>query len=444
MDKVWETKALVKMKNSAEAKRLLDRLAVICAPVMGRRGWRVKCLKEFFPSNAGLLGMNVNRGVSIFIRLRPAHDKDTFLPWSDMLGTMVHELTHMAVGSHSAEFYKLMDMVHDEVDKDAGPAGTEKKSISGAIFMTNSNRLGGSESVSRENVSKAASDAALRRRKNSALSASSGQRLGGIVQPLDLLTACDRRQLAADAAERRQKDDLWCNESTVYENYDDEEFYKSDEQLNNSVGERKFESSNPKEENDQNWKCRNCDTINRRQETKCVFCRTSNNPIDHLRLPLDERDIKENISNGSGSVRRRAFGCNCSAPHSSSSTAAVTATGLHQPHFFNPCFTSAGSNDLHSNTSGRSGKRVKPNNTELFVSKEGLSRDGLIDILPNRRSNCKSSSSFSNLAVIDLVDSSSDNETTRGSRGSRSKVQDLGNDSDDVVILDNSHNKFTR
>jgi WLM domain len=435
MDKVWETKALAKMKNNAEAKRLLDRLAVICAPVMGRRGWRVKCLKEFFPSNAGLLGMNVNRGVSIFIRLRPAHDKDSFLPWSDVLGTMVHELTHMAVGSHSAEFYKLMDLVHDEVDKDAGPAGTEKKSISGAIFMTKSNRLGGSESVSRENVSKAASDAALKRSKYSVLSASSGQRLGGIVQPLDLLTASGRRQLAADAAERRQKDDLWCNESTVYENYDDEEFCRSDEQLVDSVGEGTFESLYRKEENDQNWKCRNCDTINRFEETKCVFCRTSNNPMDDLKLTLDERDVKENISNGSASVRRRAFGCNCSAAHSTSSAAAAAAAiGQHQPHFCKPCTASSSSIDGHSDTAGRSGKRVKPNNPELFMSKEGLSRDGVIDVLPKRSSNYTSSSCYSSRAVIDLVDSSSDNETTRRSGGSRSRDQDVGNDSDDVII----------
>lgn len=434
MNNVWETKALVKMKDSAEAKRLLDRLAVICAPVMGRRGWRVKCLKEFYPSNAGLLGMNVNRGVSIFIRLRPAHDKDSFLPWSDMLGTMVHELTHMAVGSHSAEFYKLMDMVHDEVDKDAGPAGTEKKSVSEAIFMTKSHRLGGSESVPREKISKAASDAALKRGKYSALTASSGQRLGGIEKPFDLLSASDRRQLAADAAERRQKDDLWCNESTAYENYDGEEFYGSDEQLKDSAVDRTFESKNLKEESNQNWKCRNCETKNRPEMTKCDFCGTSSNPMDGLRLPRDEGDIKENVSNVNASTRRRVFECNCSAPHSSSSSAAAAAAGLHQPHFCNPCSASASNIDGFSDTTGRSGKRVKRNNSELFVSKEALAQNDILDVLPKRSDHYKSSYSYSNQAIIDLVDSSSDSETTRGLNRSRSRDQDLGNDSDDVII----------
>ena len=31
---------------------------------------------------------------------------------------MVHELTHMVEGSHSSRFYKLMDELHDEVDRD--------------------------------------------------------------------------------------------------------------------------------------------------------------------------------------------------------------------------------------------------------------------------------------------------------------------------------------
>lgn len=440
MNNVWETKALAKMKNSAGAKSLLDRLAVICAPVMARRGWRVKCLKEFYPSNAGLLGMNVNRGVSIFIRLRPAFDKDTFLPWSDVLGTMVHELTHMAVGSHSAEFYKLMDMVHDEVDKDAGSAGTEKKSLSGAIFMTKSNRLGGSESISRENSSKAASDAALKRSKYSVLTASSGQRLGGVALPLDLLSASGRRQLAADAAERRQKDDLWCNESIVYENYDDEEFYMPDEQLTNSGGERKSGSRNLKEKNDRKWKCRNCDEINRCEDIKCVFCRTSCHPIDGLKAPRDERDMKENVSNGIANTRLRVFGCNCPAPHSSSSAAAARPTELHQPHFCNPCSASASCIDSNSNTAGKSRKRVRPNDSELLVNNEALSRDGVLDVLPKRSNKYTSSSGDSHQTVIDLVDSSSDNETAPALNRSRSRGkdrdrgQDLGNDSDDVVI----------
>jgi hypothetical protein len=94
--KVWETKALVKMNKKDEAKRLLDRLASICAPVMARRSWRVKCLKEFYPKTSGLLGMNVNRGSSIMIRLRLGLElesvvKFVFLP-SKTLPSIIPEI----------------------------------------------------------------------------------------------------------------------------------------------------------------------------------------------------------------------------------------------------------------------------------------------------------------------------------------------------------------
>ena len=39
----------------------------------------------------GLLGMNVNRGQKILIRLRQPSDKTSFFPWEHLLGTMLHE-----------------------------------------------------------------------------------------------------------------------------------------------------------------------------------------------------------------------------------------------------------------------------------------------------------------------------------------------------------------
>lgn len=45
-----------------EAMALLQRLAKDCAPIMTRRGWTVSHLKEFYPKDDGLLGLNVNRG----------------------------------------------------------------------------------------------------------------------------------------------------------------------------------------------------------------------------------------------------------------------------------------------------------------------------------------------------------------------------------------------
>lgn len=45
-----------------------------------------------FPDNPGLLGLNVNGGQKILLRLRPHHAPDTFLEFDDVIGTMLHEV----------------------------------------------------------------------------------------------------------------------------------------------------------------------------------------------------------------------------------------------------------------------------------------------------------------------------------------------------------------
>jgi len=114
--KIHATKELTTMPNPALAKDLLERLIATTAKVVLNRKWSVKILKEFYPKNSSLLGLNVNAGSSIMIRLREAKDMQVFLPWNSILGTMIHELIHNEIGEHSAEFYTLMDKVYDEVE----------------------------------------------------------------------------------------------------------------------------------------------------------------------------------------------------------------------------------------------------------------------------------------------------------------------------------------
>jgi hypothetical protein len=54
-------------------------------------------LSEFSPRNPGLLGLNVNRGAEVKIRLRPAHDDNSFYDWNHILGTMLHEVRHALI-----------------------------------------------------------------------------------------------------------------------------------------------------------------------------------------------------------------------------------------------------------------------------------------------------------------------------------------------------------
>ena len=122
--KVGGTKELTTMPNPALAKDLLERLVAITSKVVTNRKWSVKILKEFYPKNPSLLGLNVNAGSSIMIRLREARDMKVFLPWQSILGTMIHELTHNEIGEHSAEFYTLMDKVYDEVEASNGSSSS--------------------------------------------------------------------------------------------------------------------------------------------------------------------------------------------------------------------------------------------------------------------------------------------------------------------------------
>ena len=200
LNKVWETNSLKKMPNNDKAKEFLDRLAKMTAPIMLRRKWKVKNLKEFYPTNQCLLGMNINRS-TICIRLRNPSDQTRFLEWHDILGTMCHELAHMNISPHNAAFYKLWDEVSDEVQNDSlGISSTS--SMSGVSV-----KIGG-KVVSKEKITQSAADAAIKRQKLNELSSGSGQKLGG--NNGKPLSQEKLRELMAIAAERRIIDDKWC------------------------------------------------------------------------------------------------------------------------------------------------------------------------------------------------------------------------------------------
>jgi hypothetical protein len=143
LNKVLEVKELDNFPRSIEARNLLQRLATAVAPVMKRRKWKVHVLKEFYPKEDGLLGMNVNRGQTVLVRLRPPNNRDSFYPWEFIIGTMIHELTHMEIGPHNSDFYRLMDEIADEVDKDQVNQLSSRVSDS-ASFTGQGHILGGS------------------------------------------------------------------------------------------------------------------------------------------------------------------------------------------------------------------------------------------------------------------------------------------------------------
>lgn len=102
--------------RSDEAKNILNRLLSYTRDMVIRRNFHFT-LEEFYPKDKKLYGLNINRQI-IKIRLRNSNDVNQFLVWDFILGTFIHELTHMLIHKHDATFYKKMDELHNEADDD--------------------------------------------------------------------------------------------------------------------------------------------------------------------------------------------------------------------------------------------------------------------------------------------------------------------------------------
>ncbi|KAK3259833.1 hypothetical protein CYMTET_31187 [Cymbomonas tetramitiformis] len=201
-------KTLGKIRDE-EARETLNRAAKQVQPLMRRRQWKVGVLLEFYPKSDCLLGLNVNHGQQVKVRLRPPGNESDFYPYEHILGTLLHELTHIKVSPHNAAFYKLLDEITQECEDDMakGISGT------GVGFDANSmGRLGGrvyDHNPDPARLRQVMAEAASKRSQQNALMPSGGKRLGGNTSATSHLTPA---QAAARAAERRQRDDIWCGD----------------------------------------------------------------------------------------------------------------------------------------------------------------------------------------------------------------------------------------
>ncbi|XP_010462456.1 PREDICTED: DNA-dependent metalloprotease WSS1-like [Camelina sativa] len=216
LNKVWEVKALKKKPRADEATKILEKVANQVQPIMTRRKWRVKLFSEFCPTNARLLGVNVNRGVQVKLRLRRVNHDGDFLSYHEVLDTMLHELCHNAHGPHNASFYKLWDELRKECEElmSKGITGTGKG------FDVPGKRLGGfSRQPPLSSLRVTAASAAEKRVRAGTLLPSGPHRLGGDSNVMSDLSPI---QAAAMAAERRLLDDIWCGSQST-EGLEDEE-----------------------------------------------------------------------------------------------------------------------------------------------------------------------------------------------------------------------------
>jgi len=104
-------KSFTHLKDRPKADRalpMLQRVASLVKPIMRKHGWVLPVLAEFFPEEHNLVGLNINGGQKILLRLRPAYAPDTFYDVEDVVLVMLHELTHNVHGPHDEKFYKYL------------------------------------------------------------------------------------------------------------------------------------------------------------------------------------------------------------------------------------------------------------------------------------------------------------------------------------------------
>ncbi|KAI9684083.1 MAG: hypothetical protein M1829_003353 [Trizodia sp. TS-e1964] len=196
--------------REAEALQMLQKIASLVKPIMRQRSWKVGTLGEFFPQERNLLGLNINRGQQILVRLRHASDEKQFLPLEMVVDTMLHELSHIVHGPHDAKFHALWNQLREEHEQ------LLRKGYTGEGFLSEGRKLGGTH-IPQHEARRIARDAAEKRR---VLNSGSGQKLGG--RPI--LRGTDMRKVIADAAQRRRAVEQGCglestNKKTIVEQF---------------------------------------------------------------------------------------------------------------------------------------------------------------------------------------------------------------------------------
>ncbi|XP_021728396.1 DNA-dependent metalloprotease WSS1-like [Chenopodium quinoa] len=151
-----------------------------------------------------LLGLNVNRGVEVKLRLwRPGRELE-FYSFHEVLDTMLHELCHNAHGPHNASFYQLWDQLIKECEESMskGISGT------GEGFDFSGKCLNGfSRQQPLASLHKRTLAAAENRKHFNSLLPSGPLRLGGDNNKMSALSPV---QAASMEAERRLQDGIWC------------------------------------------------------------------------------------------------------------------------------------------------------------------------------------------------------------------------------------------
>ncbi|CAI5758539.1 unnamed protein product [Candida verbasci] len=228
--------SLLRYEDREYANNLLHEAAKLVAPIIHEHNFKVGVLCEMFPKNPNLLGLNMNKGQKILIRLRYASNERSFLPMSEIISTFLHELTHNLYGKHDKTFYDFLDKLkkrYEEIQYGGGSTGN---------YRCEENKLG-SNSLSDLSVS-------IREKRIKELSKhkfkSEARTLASSLSSYKITKPKNPKLAALEAAERRLKDSRWCHSEHA-----DQEEVPDDTYLEilETKDESKSESPEPEPEN---------------------------------------------------------------------------------------------------------------------------------------------------------------------------------------------------
>ncbi|KAI5950191.1 hypothetical protein CANMA_005381 [Candida margitis] len=109
--------SLMRYPDRDYANSILHDAVKQLAPLIHEYNFKIGLLCEMFPKSENLLGLNVNKGQKIMLRLRYHHNERSFLPMSDIIGTFLHELTHNIHGKHDKDFYDYLSKLEKRFDE---------------------------------------------------------------------------------------------------------------------------------------------------------------------------------------------------------------------------------------------------------------------------------------------------------------------------------------
>ncbi|GMM30046.1 metalloendopeptidase [Martiniozyma asiatica (nom. inval.)] len=87
---------------------LLTSLCDKLTPLLAHYNFHIGLITEFYPKNSSLLGLNVNYGQKICVRLRSPGNDAWLLSEKEIMETLLHEICHCRWGPHDDNFWTFL------------------------------------------------------------------------------------------------------------------------------------------------------------------------------------------------------------------------------------------------------------------------------------------------------------------------------------------------